>query len=77
MCWFDFFFFFCNRTKNEMKTFIELHAKSADWKVEDSDGEVWEKVVDTETFKLWRCPVSGSSLYKYKGKLSLLTGTLS
>lgn len=51
-----------NRVGEELKAFFDL--KITDY--HDKQGETWEKVHDEEHFKLWRCPVQGSHLYKYK-----------
>ncbi|XP_045189953.2 stAR-related lipid transfer protein 7, mitochondrial-like [Mercenaria mercenaria] len=51
-----------NRAADELKAFFDL--KITDY--HDKQGETWEKVHDEDHFKLWRCPVAGSSLYKYK-----------
>jgi len=52
-------------TEEDLKPFLDCQTSEPTYK--DQDGEVWEKIVDKEHFKLWRCPVAGSSLYKYKG----------
>lgn len=51
-----------NRVADELKVFFDL--KTTDY--HDKQGETWEKILDEDHFKLWRCPVQGSSLYKYK-----------
>ena len=50
-----------------MKEFWDNHDGSSDNVIRDHEGHDWEKVVDHESFKLWRSPVPNSHLYQYKG----------
>lgn len=50
------------RVEEELKAFFDLKVTE----YHDTHGEDWEKVLNEDHFKLWRCPVAGSHLYKYK-----------
>ncbi|KAL4232371.1 StAR-related lipid transfer protein 7 [Mactra antiquata] len=52
------------RVEDELKAFFDTNSNELN--IHDQHGETWENLVDQENFKLWRCPVKGSSLYKYK-----------
>lgn len=53
------------RTEHELMAFFDCKTISAS-SICDEQGEVWEKILDKVHFKLWRCPVKGTSLYKYR-----------
>lgn len=52
------------KVDEDLKPFFEC--KASELKYQDAEGEVWEKVLDINHLKVWRCPVTGTSLYKYK-----------
>lgn len=51
---------------DDLATFLNLKTCTSDAKVVDHEGCEWERVVQNDHFTMWRCPVEGSSLYKYK-----------
>ena len=63
--------YYSNRVADDLSSFIDTQAKTKlkenPPKFTDEEGDEWEQLIDTEHFRLWRCPVPGSSLYKYKG----------
>lgn len=52
--------------EDDIQQFWDKHDGSYDSIIKDHEGLNWEKVVDHDNFKLWRCPVPNSNLYQYR-----------
>ena len=59
----------CFSYEDDIQQFWDKHDGSYDSIIKDHEGLNWEKVVDHDNFKLWRCPVPNSNLYQYRGKI--------
>ena len=64
----------CFSLEEELRPFFDT-VQTVDKVYEDKSGEKWELVVNRDVFKLWRCPLPGTSLYKYKGSHCCFTVT--